>query len=85
MHVQKKKVPNEGDKDLNLAANKRGGRKKKMKEPKVEDNNEDMMSCWTNAEATFIIHLQGKMIQEFNKDAKKQNWLLSIPLNYDIF
>jgi hypothetical protein len=51
-----------------------------MKEPKIEDNDEDKMSCWTDAEATSIIYLQRKMIREFNKDAKKQKWLLSIHL-----
>jgi hypothetical protein len=60
--VQRKRVPEEGDKDVKLAAKKRGGRKKKMKEPKVEEDDEDKMSRWMDAEATTLIHLQGEMI-----------------------
>jgi hypothetical protein len=62
LHVQRKRVPEEGDKDVEPAAKKRGGRKKKMKEPKVEEDDEDKMSCWTDAEATALIHFQGEMI-----------------------
>jgi hypothetical protein len=68
---EKKRVAEEGGKDLEPVPKKREGKKKKMKEPKVEEDEEEKMSRWTDAEATSLIHLRGEMIHEFNKNAKK--------------